>query len=80
MHAQAFRACLVRIFIGLSLGSVGPEDWLVILRPGVGVFDLKKQAVFEWLDLPCLKDIGHPYFTGLTPFENMTVQLFEDTR
>ena len=36
MHAQAFRACLVRIFIGLSLGSVGPEDWLVILRPGGG--------------------------------------------
>ena len=38
----------------MRLGSVGPEDWLVILRPGVGVFDLEKQAVFEWLDLPCL--------------------------
>jgi len=44
----------MRIFSGLSLGSVGPEDRLVILRPRVGVFDLEKQAVFEWLDLPCL--------------------------
>jgi len=55
-----FKACssvprhVMRIFIRLSLGSVGPEDWLVILRPGIGVFDLKKEPVFEWLDLPCL--------------------------
>ena len=44
----------MRIFSGLSLGLVGPEDRLVILCPRIGVFDFEKQAVFEWLDFPCL--------------------------
>ena len=44
----------MRIFNGLSLGLVGPEDRLVILCPRIGVFDFEKQAVFEWLDFPCL--------------------------
>jgi len=44
----------MRIFSGLSLGLVGPEDRLVILCPRIGVFDFDKQAVFEWLDFPCL--------------------------
>ena len=38
----------------LGLGSVRPEDRLVFVGPRVGVFDFEHEAVFEWLDLPCL--------------------------
>jgi len=38
----------------LGLGSVRPEDWLVVVGPRVGIFDFEKQAVIKWLDLPCL--------------------------